>query len=85
MPQGPIRGAPLIERGAADAELAADVLDLHALLGPLQGADDLVFAELALAQDDLRVGTSSCRNSSYVWTQFNGSGQLDSGGRMCSM
>ena len=78
--QAAVLGAPLVEGGVADSEFAADVLDCHTLFGALQGANDLLFAELALAQDDLRIGTSSCLNSSYVWTQFKGSGQVDSQG-----
>jgi len=48
----------LVERGVADAQLAVNVLHRHTLLGPLQGTDDLLFAVLALAHDDLLVRTA---------------------------
>src|SRR6056297_2547869 len=49
---------PLVERGAADAKLPADILHRNTLFGSLQGADDLFFAVLALAHDDLLVRTA---------------------------
>src|SRR6056297_879539 len=49
---------PLVERRVTDAQLSANVLHRDTLLGPLQGADDLLFTVLALAQDDLLVKTA---------------------------
>ena len=41
-------GAPLVERGVAEAPFAAQLLDRHPSIGLLQETDDLLFAVSAL-------------------------------------
>lgn len=54
-----IISAGAVEHGVDDLQFPAEILHRRSLLGPLQGADGLLFAVFALSHDDFLVRTAT--------------------------